>query len=74
MASVGHSQGAGTLTMFSILSGSGLVPAAVNFNPKNVISSCINSHFSLSLSSLVLLAVLDSSLVLHRVIFGFYHE
>ena len=38
--------GACTLTIFAILSGSGLVPSAVNFSPKNVISFCKNSHFS----------------------------
>ena len=38
--------GACTLTIFAILSGSGLVPSAVNFRPKNVISFCKNSHFS----------------------------
>ena len=38
--------GACTLTIFKILSGSGLVPSAVNFSPKNVMSFCKNSHFS----------------------------
>ena len=54
MASVGHSQKTsnfsssfGSWDSNHVLnsSGSGLLPAAVNFNLKNVISSCRNSHF-----------------------------
>ena len=38
--------GACTLTIFAILSRSGLVPSAMDFSPKNVISFCKNSQFS----------------------------